>query len=198
MRKMRRRSGTVLLVFLVLVTASCRAAREIIYPVKSERTEITVREYDRDGVKFSYPDNWKVTDDSVLENGNRFISLEDADDSTLTISLATAGQTFDPEEFATDVVKGIRTDLELAEDAVSGGIGTSRRIGGKTREGSRYRFDRKLLGMEVPFTVDLFLLVREPEEGDAMILLQAPDQDRKAADKEFQVVLDTLRFGEGR
>jgi len=60
-----------LTVVAVVSITGCDIAERIIDPVKKERKVLVNKVYEKDGLSFSYPDNWTVTEDSIIENGIR-------------------------------------------------------------------------------------------------------------------------------
>ena len=189
---MNKKQFSAVLILLSFVAISCQFAEQIIDPVKKERKEITTKEYSKDGVKFTYPDNWKITEDNIIEGKSRFINLEDADNSIMAITLPEAGYTFELKEYSDNYVESMKTEIPIGTLTDSSTEDTQRKINGQQNQGIRKKFSITLLGEKVPHIVDFFSV--PSREGDAIVLIQVPEEDWKAADKEFQIIFDSLKL----
>jgi hypothetical protein len=69
---------------------------------------------------------------------------------------------------------------------------TERMIAGQTRQGVRRKYSVSLMGEVVPHTVEFFLV--EGVRSNALITIQTPDEDRRAAEKEIQTIADSLKL----
>ena len=192
---MMKRTKIISLCFAVavcFVSASCQIVEKIINPVKKERKIITTKVYEKNGLSFSYPDNWKVTEDSILEEGSRYINVEDADDSLLIITLFGADSYVDLNEYVENFEKNLSANIPVGK-IIHGTMGeTSRVIKGQNYNGKRYKYSISLAGENMPHTTDFFSI--DGEKLNGVIMIQAPDEDWKATEKEFQVIFDSIKF----
>lgn len=177
---------------IVVLQASCAVVQKILDPAKKERKAIVTKSYHKDGLRFSYPDNWKVTEDTILENNVRHVNVEDGDNTLFIIQIMSSDYEVDLEDHAGNVVKEIRTSLPVG-NVVKVAFGTaSREFSGKKYDGVRREYSVSVLGQTLPHTIDLFLI--RGETANALVMIQAPDDDLKAAEKEVQTIADSLRF----
>ncbi len=187
---MRIKRITILVLILVFSQAACTVVGKIIDPVKKERKAIVTKQYEKDGLSFSYPDNWHITEDAPIENGIRHVNVEDADSSLFILNIMSSEFEVDLEEYATNFVKDLPANLPVGKVVkVEGGI-TSRVVSNKNYEGVRRRYSISILGEIVPHTADFFLITSE--KTNALVMVISPDEDWNAAEKEFQVISDSL------
>lgn len=190
---MQRRALDIAILGLVcFICISCQFVEKLIDDKKKVRAEITTKSYSKDGFSFTHPDNWTITEDAIQEGDIRVVDAEDADNSLFIISLVSKDNTFDLDEQVQYFKKGFGKNLPIGkvEGMVASNI--SRVINGTERSGRRLKFAISLMGEKVPHTTDMFVI--EGEKLNALVTLQAPEEDWAAAEKEFQVMLDSLRF----
>jgi hypothetical protein len=182
----------VVIVLIALVAAGCNAVEKIIDPVKKERKQIVKKEYRKDGLSFSYPDNWRITEDTIIDQGIRHVNIEDSDNSLFIVQIMSFEMTVDLEEYADTFVKDIAAKIPVGNISGVTSEVTNRSISGRNYDGVRRRYSMSLLGETVSHTVDFFLI--ESENSRTLLTIQAPDEDRKAAEPEFKVISDSLKF----
>lgn len=188
-----RVAAAVSLTAVIFTAAGCNVAQKILDPVKKERKEIRTKPYEKDGLSFSCPDNWSVTEDEILETGIRHVNAEDADNSLFILSLMSSDSTVDLDDHATTFMKQLPANIPVGK--ILPGVKnerTARMIGGQNREGVRRKYSVSLMGEVVPHTVDFFFV--EGVRSNALITIQTPDEDQKAAEKEIQTIADSLKF----
>jgi len=189
------KKAKIILLFIVticFVSTSCQVVEKIINPVKKERKEIVKKVYEKNGLSFSHPDNWKVTEDSILAEGTRYINVEDSDNSLFIITLFGTDSYVDLKEHVENFKKTLPAQIPIGKIIQGTTTETTRLIKGKNYTGIRQKYSISLASEIVPHTTDFFLI--NGENLDAVVTIQAPDEDWKAAEKEFQVIFDSLKF----
>lgn len=190
---MRRNSSNILILILILfVTTACGLVEKIVDPAKTVQKEIATKLYDKDGLRFSYPDNWKVTEDEVLENGLRYVNVEDDDNTVFILSMFTAEDPMDLDEYAENIATGMPEEVSIGKLSEVKKEIAIRMIAGKNTQGIRHKFSISILGEVAPHTRDFFRI--DGATYAPIIMIQAPDEDWNAANKEFQVIFDSLKF----
>ena len=86
---MRRQFTSPLIVIVLLAAVGC----ERVATVKTPKI------YDKDGIHFKHPGNWKVTTDSQRD-GVRFLFLETPGNATVAIQIYLATEALEIEDFA--------------------------------------------------------------------------------------------------
>lgn len=183
---------TIFAIAVCFLAASCEFAGKLINPQKKLRANIVTKVYEKDGLSFSYPDNWRVTEDTILEGATRYLTLEDADNSVFIITLPEAGYTMDLDEYSGNFIDVLKKEVPFGEVVGEGSVEINRIIQGESLKGVRKNFSIKLLGEKVPHTTDFFSVTQGDRQ--ALIAVQSPDEDLKAADPEFEVIFNSLKF----
>jgi len=182
------------LIFILTVSfaaASCQMVEKIIDSKKKARKGIVSKVYARDGLSFSYPDNWQITEDKISEKGLRHVSIEDADNSVIVISLIPTGLTLDLNEYAENFKNDLPGNTPLGEISQTKLSPATRLMKGQLYSGFQLNYIISLVGQSVPHTTYFFL--NEGQRSKTLLTIQAPDEDLLAAEKEFQVILDSLK-----
>ena len=177
---------------LLIATTACQVVEKLADPAKTVRTDIKTKAYDKDGLSFSYPDNWTVTEDEILENGLRYLNVEDADNTVFIASFFRADEALELKEYADNIKAGMPEEVPIGKLSEVKSFMVSRTVAGKDVPGIRHKFSMTLLGQEIPHTRDMLRI--EGRTLVPMIMIQAPDEDWNAAEKEFQIILDSLKF----
>ena len=95
-------------------------------------------------------------------------------------------------QYAENIDKNLRENIPIV-DASEGEIGNvSREIQGKIHNGIRVKRLFSFYGTSMPHTTDFFLA--QNRKYKVLVSIEAVDQEWKASDKEFQLILDSLKF----
>jgi hypothetical protein len=188
---MKNRIVLLFLVIFCVSIASCQMAQKLLDDKKSERA-FTTKKYEKNGFSVSHPDNWTLTEDEILEGGARYVNLEDADNTVFIVTLFPADFETDLKEYAENIKNDLPSSIPVGEVSATRVAETSRNILGKIAKGIRHNFSISLVGQKVPHTQEFFMI--EGKKLDAVIMIQAPDEDWQAAEKEFKVIFDSLKF----
>ena len=186
--------GKFILSFVIVIgcgTISCARIEKVVDPRKKERNEITTKNYEKDGLSFAHPDNWRVTDD-IVNSGPRLVNVEDSDNSLFVITLLPPNGDVDLDAYAENFTTNVSKNMPVGNVSEPKKSIVNRTIDNKDHDGIQYKYSIVLLGQNVPHTANFFVV--ELRKSTAIIMIQAPDEDWKAADKEFQVIFDSLRF----
>jgi len=156
--------------------------------------------YEKDAISFSYPGNWKVSEETSQENGIelRTINVESAGNALLMI------QSFKP-AVEVDLAEHIEVTMKAMQEEVgkqvAGLAGSTRgevtdferQLLGERRTGKRAAITITALGEKVPSSVALLGAVL----GDRTVLLftTIPDEDKASVQPGFDQVIDSLKVG---
>jgi hypothetical protein len=184
--------SVALIAALIALQTSCAVVQKIIDPVKKERTDLVIKHYDKDGLKFSYPDNWRVTEDTIVENNIRQVYAEDSDSTYLALHIMSSDYEVDMEEHANTLINDVRTKLSIGKVVEVTSGTSSRQFSGRTYDSVRRVYGVSLLGEIVSHTLDLFLV--KTDKTKTLVNIQAPTKDLPAAEKEIQIIADSLRI----
>ncbi|MCY7347252.1 MAG: hypothetical protein LH614_13645 [Pyrinomonadaceae bacterium] len=171
---------------------SCQFVEKIIDSRKKPQKEFVTKVYEKNELNFLYPDNWNVTEDTMLEDGRRLVNIQDSDNTLLIITLLKSGYTIDLGEYSEDFLKGITSDIPIGKVSMVKSGEAERTINNEKYKGIRKKYSITLLGENIPHTLDFFLITQQ--EAEAVIIIQAPDEDWNVADKEIQVIADSLKL----
>ena len=189
---MRIRLITFLALMLVFSQAACAVVEKIANPKKKEHRAIVTSQYEKDGLSFSYPNNWQVTEDAPIENGIRHVNVEDSDNSLFILNIMSSEFEVDLDEYAENFVKYLTANLPVGKVIKVESGTTSRVVSNTNYDGVQRRYSVSALGEIVPHTADFFLV--KGEKTNAVVIVTSPDEDLNAAEKEFQAISDSLRL----
>lgn len=185
-----------LLLFVTLaicfVLTACQSFEKLIDSRKNPQKEIVKKVYEKNGLSFSHPNNWQITEDSILEDEGRLVNIEDSDNTLFIITLLKPGHTINLSEYAEDFIKGMASEIPIGKISKVKTGEASRTINNQQYTGIRKNFSIVLLGEDVPHTTDFFLITQQDD--DAVVTIHAPDEDWNVADKEIQIIADSLKF----
>ena len=190
---MKRRSIIWLIFFTIacFASSSCQTVKYG-HPGTKVEKEIVGKLYEKNGVKFSYPKDWQIVEDKISENETILITITDLPFCVVTIKIFSSEILIDLRKEAEGVDKKLRTKMSVEkafEDRVSD---ISRKFQGRNQEGVRLKSSFSNDVSTIPDTTDFFLI--RSEKSNALIMINSDDADWKTADKEFQFILDSLKF----
>jgi hypothetical protein len=114
---------------------------ERVATIKSPKT------YDKDGIHFQHPGNWKVTADSQRD-GVRYLFLETPGQATVTIQIYLATEALEIEEFARGFSSIVRQELPKYVAVGNSTFGAPEDVSGY--KSITEQFSISALGQEVP------------------------------------------------
>ncbi|MDQ3130169.1 MAG: hypothetical protein M3Q99_05345 [Acidobacteriota bacterium] len=187
--------GKTISLFIIAICfglASCQSVEKIIDSNKKPQKEFVTKVYEKNELNFSYGDNWRISEDTILEDGIRFVQVEDSDNTLFIITIPKSGNTIDLGEYSENFIKGLASEIPIGKITKVKSSKVNRIINNKQYTGIRKNFSIALLGEDIPHTSDFFLITQQ--DTDAVITIQAPDEDLNVADKEIQVIADSLKL----
>jgi hypothetical protein len=125
---------------IILALVACGGC-ERVANVKSPKT------YDKDGVHFQHPNNWRVTADSQRD-GVRYLFLETPGQATVAIQIYLATEAPEVEEFARTFSSIVRKEMPKYLAVGNSTFGTAEDTAGY--ESITEQFSISALGQEVP------------------------------------------------
>ena len=180
------------LLFFTIVCSTSSSCQAVKYghPGTKVEKEIIGKIYDKNGVKFSYPKDWEIVEDKISEKGGILISLVDVPFCLINIKVYSSEIQMDLRREAEYVDKKMQRSVEKAFGDRTSTI--DRNFQGQNREGMRLKGSFSTPDVTLPDTTDFFII--EGQKSKALIIINAGDADWKVADKEFQFILDSLKF----
>ncbi len=182
---------TLFFTIACFTSSSCQTVKYG-HPGTKVEKEIIEKVYEKNGIKFSYPEHWQIVQDNISENNVMMIAVADAPFCFIKIKVFSSEIPMDLRKEAESVDKKLQKTLPVEksfEDRVSS---ISRIFQGKNHEGIRLKSSFSDSERIIPDTTDFFVL--EGKKSKALITINADDADWKVADKEFQFILDSLKF----
>jgi len=160
-----------------------------------------VNVYDKDGVRFDYHPDWKITEDQPFSGASpsRIIMIDGPNYALLTIHLVPNTVPTTLEEFANtfankraDGIKkrffGVETNLAPLVEGTS--ENTTALISGEKNVGNRQRFTVPVHGKLVPCTAEFFMLRRGRYK--VFLLALAINESIESSRAALQKIYDTL------
>lgn len=177
---------------ICIAALACQSVEKIIDARKKPQKEIITKVYEKNGLSFSFPNNWQITEDTILEDGRRLVNIEDSDDTLFIITLLKSGYSIDLGEYSEDFIKGLASNIPIGKVSMVKSSEADRIINDQKYKGIRKKYSVTLVGEDIPHTIDFFLITQQ--DADAVIIIQAPDEDWSIADKEIQIIADSLKI----
>jgi hypothetical protein len=180
------------LVFFTIACSTSSSCQAVKYghPGTKVEKEIIGKIYDKNGVKFSYPKDWQIVEDKISETGGILIQVVDVPFCLVNIKVYSSELQMDLRREAENVDKKMQRSVEKPFGDRTSSI--NRNFRGQNREGIRLRSSFSTSYVTLPDTTDFFII--EGQKSKALIIISAGDADWKVADKEFQFILDSLKF----
>jgi len=123
--------------------------------------------------------------------GLDIINLEDSDDSLFVLQVMSSDFEVDLNDHASTFIKELPSKLPVGKIVkVDRGL-ANREIAGRAYDGVQIKFSISFLG-STAHTFECFFA--KGGETNALVMIQAPDEDLKAAEKEFQVMFASLKL----
>jgi hypothetical protein len=164
----------------------------------------TLVKYEKSGVSFAHFSNWKVTGDTIGQEGIGFraIDLEGPHQALLAVVLLPASTASTLDTFAASVAReragAIKESLSIgsfsaAKISAASSEAISSEVGGQQRDGIQQKFSIYLLGQEVPHEARFFLVSDQHKK--AFILAQVASEHADQVAPDFSVILGSFRLG---
>ena len=151
--------------------------------------------YELQNVRFSHPDNWKVTED-VAENGFRYIFVETSGDAIFIIQLFEDMETLSLEEFSKEFSKnfskGIQQELEGGEFTDSTYSEVEHATAYGNQQGFLEKFTLTYAGQKVPHLREYYAI--ETGNKVAFLITQVATADASKVKPGFSMILKSIVF----
>ena len=111
--------GFILIAITCFTSSSCQTVKYG-HPGTKVEKKIVEKVYEKNGVKFSYPEDWQIVEDKISEKGSILISIADAPFCLVNIKLLSSEVSMDLKREAEYVDKKMQKSVEKSfEDRTS-------------------------------------------------------------------------------
>ncbi|WP_120497448.1 hypothetical protein [Kiloniella sp. EL199] len=145
--------------------------------------------YAKDGVSFTMPGNWKVTDDTA-EEGFRYISIESSGDAVVGVSVFYNSVRIELEDYVDLIIENFNAELPVG----SRNRGEVFEFTPDNRENIikaiRNQFAITLASVEVPHTSDFYEMMANSDS--VVIFTQVSDEDKDLVQQGFDQLINSL------
>lgn len=183
--------GLILFTIACFTSASCQTVKNG-RPGKKVEKVIVEKVYEKNGVKFSYPEDWQIVEDKIFESRTILVSIADTPFCFVTIKIISSEIPIDLRKEALSVDKKMQTKMSVEKAFEERASNISRNFQGLNHEGVRLKSSFSTDVATISDTTDFFLI--KGQKSNALIIINSDDADWKTADKEFQFILDSLKF----
>ncbi|QQS42887.1 MAG: hypothetical protein IPM63_08120 [Acidobacteriota bacterium] len=133
------------ILFSLIVFSACEK------PAETENPSV----YRKDGITFTHPGNWRVTED-VEEDGYRYLILETPGDALFMVQVYDEDEAYDLDSFVESYSDQVKTEAPFGTAEASSRSPIERLIDGELRTGIYERFSLRLVGIRVPQIVEYY------------------------------------------
>lgn len=171
-----------MLLLSVLVLAGCERVADVSKP----------QGYDKGGIRFSYPANWKVSDDTE-EEGVRNVIVESSADSIFVVQAYPRSVAFSLNDYAQNISDEIGVSLPVGkQENVRFARSRTDVKGGQDVEAIDETADLNMLGQRVPLTRSYYRI----DGGDRVLLMfhQSTAEDQAKVSPGFDLILQTVQL----
>lgn len=149
--------------------------------------------YQQDGVSFVYPGNWKVTEDTTIENA-RFIFLESTAEAIIKVEIYPFDESYELEEFVELDIESLNEEYpKMFNISNSHAVSpTVTSLANVDLEGFKYEFTISLLGVDVPHVSSYYQFNSETQA--AYISQQVSVEDLGKVVGGFHLVLESFKI----
>ncbi len=183
---------SIFIIAICFGLASCQSVEKIIDSNKNPQKEFVTKVYEKNGLSFSYANNWRISEDTVLEDGIRLVQVEDSDNTLFVITIPKLGNTINLGEYSENFMKNLTSEIPIGKISKVRNSEVNRTIDNQQYTGIRKKFSMTLLGENIPHITDFFLITQQ--DADTVITIQVPEEDWNVADTEIQIIADSLKI----
>ncbi|MCO6511370.1 MAG: hypothetical protein J5I65_11325 [Aridibacter famidurans] len=167
-----------ILLFAVSLVA-CEKPAEIAVP----------QQYNKDGISFTYPGNWSVTED-VEQDGYRYVIVETPGDALFMVQVYDEDEAFDLDLFVESYSEQMKAEIPFGTAEKGSRSSIERLIDGELRTGVYERFPVSLVGMKVPQVIEYY---RVDSGGNAYFLITfVSDEDLEMVSPGFDQIFGSF------
>lgn len=170
-----------LLALLAIIMTACEKQADLSQPV----------EYARDGIRFSLPGNWSVTED-VEQEGFRYLFVETPGDAIIFISSYRKEDAGSLREHVEWTIQSTIDEMPLGS-RTQGSISPARRLVGQRKfDGYKNEFIASAVGFEVPHVTEFYRF--DSATRSAYFVAQVAVEDLDKVSGGFDLVLSTFQL----
>ncbi len=169
------------LVSILIIIASCDRAADVSEPVS----------YDKAGINFLYPQNWKITDDGELDN-IRYVLLESPGDAIFIAQVYLLEDAVSLKEYADWFSDEAIKETPIFERTTGNFIKIEAEISGENVAGLRQDFSINVFKLAVPHVAEYYRL--EKDDKVAFLVSQAAKEDLKHEAEGFNLLLKSFKI----
>ena len=160
---------------------------ERVATVKSAKT------YDKDGIHFQHPGNWKVTADSQRD-GLRYLFLETPGQATVAIQIYLATEALQIGDFARQYSSNVQKEMPKYLTVGNSTFAGPDDVGGYTS--MTEQFSTSFLGQEVPH----IRFYKQKQFGDNVVnvICQVSNEDEDFVAVGFDQIMSSLKYDNGQ
>lgn len=148
--------------------------------------------YEKDGISFTLPKDWNVSEDQLIEGTTRNINVEGPNNEVLIITTLPANSDADLKYFVDNFKDNFSKSVDVGKVSEIKTEEIARSINGAQNKGSRNKYSLSEMGQSVPHTTDFFIV--KGKKNKAVLTIQSPDEDLANADNSFGLIADSLKF----
>lgn len=176
---MRRQFTSPLIVIVLLAAVGC----ERVATVK------TPKSYDKDGIHFKHPGNWKVTSD-FQRDGVRFLFLETPGQATVAIQIYLASEALEIEDFARQFSSNVQKEMPRYVTVGNSTFGGPDDVAGY--RSMTEQFSLSTLGEDVPH----IRFYKQKQFGDNVVYVvcQVSNEDEDFVDVGFDQITSSMQY----
>jgi len=147
--------------------------------------------YNKNGIDFSYPSNWEVTEDSQVEDV-RYLFIETPGDAIVIMQLYTQENASDLQEYAEWFSSVSKEETPLAERITKNFSTVVLKTNNGSIKGVRENFSIKLVGINIPHRIDYYRI--NGKQYAAYIICQSATEDLKKVAPGFALITKSFKF----
>jgi hypothetical protein len=175
----RRQSTSPLLILALLAYAGC----ERVATVKTPKI------YEKDGIHFRHPGNWRVTSD-FQRDSVRFLFLETPGHATVTIQIHLATEALQIEDFAHQYSSNVHREMPRYLVVGNSTFGGPEDVSGY--KSMTEQFSVSTLGLEIPHI--RFYKQKQFGNNVVYVICQVSNEDEDFVDVGFDQIMSSLQY----
>lgn len=178
-RGARRNLHILSILFVACVAYACEKPAETANP----------KQYEKNGISFTHPGNWSVTED-VRQDGYRYLIVETPGDAVFMVQIYNADEAYDLDSFVEWYSDQVKTEIPFGTAEASNRSSIERLIDGELRNGVYERLPIRLVGIKVRHVIEYYRI----ESGGRVFFLIAfvPDEDLNMVSPGFDQIFGTF------
>lgn len=172
----------IALIFLLALLSGCDNTPDIANPLS----------YSKDGITFSYPGNWRVSDSGGTES-TRYVIAEGPGDILFIAQIYPRDEAVELDEFAEWFSEEAGNNMPIGKADSTSFSAINQHFGEKRLTGVREEVSMVLLGVKVPHVREYYA---EPSSDQVVFMVgQAPREDWTAVEPGLSLIISTFNAG---